>query len=62
MAEETKKVEETKKDNVTKVKIKKPEDNITKVNIDKPPVKEEVKQEEVTKEEEVIVVNEEPKK
>ena len=63
MAEETKKVEETKKDNVTKVKIKKPEDNITKVNIDKPSVKqEEVKQEEVNKEEEVIVVNEEPKK
>jgi hypothetical protein len=58
MAEETKKVEETKKDNVTKVKIKKPEDNITKVNIDKPPVK----QEEVKQEEEVIVVNEEPKK
>jgi len=58
MAEETKKVEETKKDNVTKVKIKKPEDNITKVNIDKPPVK----QEEVKQEEEVVVVNEEPKK
>ena len=58
MAEETKKVEETKKDNVTKVKIKKPEDNITKVNIDKPPVK----QEEVKQEEEIVVVNEEPKK
>tara|TARA_R100001460_G_scaffold14379_1_gene32162 strand:- start:687 stop:1823 length:1137 start_codon:yes stop_codon:yes gene_type:complete len=58
MAEETKKVEETKKDNVTKVKVKKPEDNITKVNIDKPPVK----KEEVEQEEEIVVVNEEPKK
>ena len=65
MAEETKKVEETnvveetKKDNVTKVKIQKPKDNITRVNIDKPPVKEE--KEEVKQEEEIVVVNEEPK-
>ena len=65
MAEETKKVEETnvveetKKDNVTKVKIKEPKDNITRVNIDKPPVKEE--KEEVKQEEEIVVVNEEPK-
>ena len=44
MAEETKKVEETKKDNITKVKVKKPEDNITRVNIDKP-LAEEKKQE-----------------
>ena len=65
MAEETKKVEETnvveetKKDNVTKVKIQEPKDNITRVNIDKPPVKEE--KEEVKQEEEIVVVNEEPK-
>mgnify|MGYP003108838763 CR=1 FL=1 len=61
MAEETKKVEETKKDNITKVKVKKPEDNITRVNIDKP-LAEEKKQENVKQEEDIIVVNEEPKK
>ena len=57
--EETNVVEETKKDNVTKVKIQEPKDNITRVNIDKPPVKEE--KEEVKQEEEIVVVNEEPK-
>ncbi len=61
MAEETKKVEETKnkKDNVTKVKIKKPVDDVIKVNIDKPINKEEVEEKPV--EEEVVVVNAEPK-
>ena len=76
MAEENKKVEEPKvektevqetkkpknktKDNVTKVKIEKPKETITKVNIDKPPVKDE-KVEEKPVEEEVVVVNPEPK-
>ncbi len=60
MAEETKKVEETKskKDNVKKVKIKKPVDDVIKVNIDKPISKEKV--EEKPTEEEVVVVNAEP--
>jgi hypothetical protein len=60
MAEETKKVEETKnkKDNVKKVKIKKPVDDVIKVNIDKPINKEKV--EEKPTEEEVVVVNAEP--
>tara|TARA_R110002020_G_scaffold4486_4_gene19558 strand:- start:646 stop:1842 length:1197 start_codon:yes stop_codon:yes gene_type:complete len=68
MAEKTKKVEETKnetKDNVTKVKLKPKktiEDNIIKVDLSKPPKN---NSEEVEKqpaiEEEVIVVNEEPK-
>ena len=67
MAEENKKVEETKsekKDNVTKVnmKPKEAEDNVIKVDLSKPPVN---KSEEVEKqpaeEEEVVVVNEEPK-
>ena len=58
MAEETKKVEETKnkKDNVTKVKIKKPVDDVIKVNIDKPINKEEVEEKPV--EEEVVMEDE----
>tara|TARA_R110002012_G_scaffold32637_2_gene96154 strand:- start:21 stop:1184 length:1164 start_codon:yes stop_codon:yes gene_type:complete len=67
MAEETKKVEETKnknKDNVTKVNMKPKEnkDNIIKVDLSKPPIdkSEEVEQQPAV-EEEVVVVNEEPK-
>jgi len=66
MAEENKKVEETtEKTKVTKVsmpKAKKPVDDIIKVDLSKPPVEktEEVKEEPV-KQEEVIVINEEPK-
>ena len=73
MAKKEKKVEESKveetkvkktenktKDNITKVKIEKPKETITKVNIDKPPMNDgEVKEKPV--EEEVVVVNEEPK-
>jgi hypothetical protein len=57
MAEETKKVVE--KENTTKAKVK-PDDGIYKVDLSKPPVKDE-KVEEKPVEEEVVVVNEEPK-
>tara|TARA_Y100000004_G_scaffold19132_1_gene19682 strand:+ start:2860 stop:4059 length:1200 start_codon:yes stop_codon:yes gene_type:complete len=61
-------VKETKnenKDNVTKVKMKpkKAKDDIVKVDLSKPPINEseEVEQQPAEKEEEVVVVNEEPK-
>ena len=61
-------VKETKnenKDNVTKVKMKpkKAKDDIVKVDLSKPPINEseEVEQHPAEKEEEVVVVNEEPK-
>ena len=65
MAEETKKVEETKvgtpknkKEKITKVKIEKPKESLTKVDLSKP--KEEKVDKPVEKEEEVIVVNADP--
>jgi len=69
MAEETKKVEETKeevKDNVTKARVKPTrktvEDDVIKVDLSKPVNKEEKEEPKVEeKEEDVIVVNEEPK-
>ena len=62
-------VKETKnktKDNVTKVKMKpstKGDDSIVKIDLSKPPIdkSEEVEQQPAEKEEEVVVVNEEPK-
>jgi len=61
MAEETKEATKkvVEKENVTKIKVK-PDDGIYKVDLSKPPVKDE-KVEEKPVEEEVVVVNEEPK-
>ncbi len=61
MAEETKEATKkvVEKENVTKIKVK-PDDGVYKVDLSKPPVKDE-KVEEKPVEEEVVVVNEEPK-
>lgn len=61
MAEETKKatVDTVEKENITKAKVK-PEDGVYKVDLSKPPNKEVELKEDKT-EEEVVVVNEEPK-
>jgi hypothetical protein len=61
MAEETKEATEkvVEKENITKVKVK-PDDGVYKVDLSKPPIVDE-KVEEKPVEEEVVVVNEEPK-